>query len=556
MRHRTSLFALAFGPAIAGLLLSACVKLGNSYPTPTPIPTPSHNNRQVYTVVRGTIDQQVKALGRVTAEQQAILYFHRAGRLYQLHVDTNQKVKKGDLLAEMDVSDLAQQVKAAEVQAQIAQLQVDAAMGKGQPGPEPAAVVAARGALAKAEADYAQAQDALDQLLLGPTRADLDAARAAVVAAETQLTRDQNALTLLQSPPTPNQLTILRASVDKAQAALQQAQAAYDLVRLRPDVAALPQSAALQKATADYNAAKAAYDQAVAGPRPEDVANLKQQIATDQHKLEAARANLAQLQKGPSAEDVDAARQNVASARANLETARANLARALGSAAGSSIDVQIAQKQADVAKLQLEALQHQLDDAQLRAPFDGVITETDAKPGDDLQAYAPVLSIANPAKLQIAVELQASDLNQVALGMPATIVLSAFPTAKLEGKVVRMPTIATGATSNLPATLRTVAISFPNPPGVVNLGDLANVTIDVQRKADVLMIPTAAIISAGGKVLVRTLSTAGYTREKYIQIGISDGINTEVIQGLQEGEKVLLPTTIPPTPVPARGPTG
>lgn len=553
MRRLTSLCAFALAPLTAGLLLGGCAKVSSNLPTPTPIPTPSHNNRQSYIVKRGTIDQQVKALGRVAAEQQAILYYRYDGRLYHLHVDTNQTVKKGDLLAEMDVTNLKQQVQVAQVQAQIAQLQVDEAMGKGVSGGTPAGVLSAQSALSQAEAKYSQAQDALDQLLIGSSKADLDASRADVAAAQQTLQKDQSALTLLQAPPTSDQLTILRSSLDKAQAALQQAQAAYDRVKFKPDVAALPQSAALQAATFDYNSAKAAFDQATAGPKPDAVVTAKQQVASDQKALDAAQAKLDLLEKGPSAQDVDAARQDVSSAKSALDTARANLATAEGAAAGTSVDVQIAKKQADIAKLSLEALQRQLDEAQIRAPFDGVVTETDAKDGDDLKAYAPILSLSNPAKLDISVELQPTDLSQVALGMPATMVLSAYPTAKLQGKIIRMPSIATGDTQNLPANLRTVAVSFPKPPGTVSLGDLANVTMDVQRKDGVLILPTTAIITSGGKSYVHVLRKDGTTTEVYIQLGISDDTNTEIMKGLQEGDEVIQPSTVPPTPVPSSG---
>src|SRR6185437_4618223 len=133
----------------------------------------------------------------------------------------------------------------------------------------------------------------------------------------------------------------------------------------------------------------------------------------------------------------------------------------------------------------------------------------------------PILSLSNPAKLVISVELQPTDLSQVALGMPATIVLSAYPTTKLQGKIIKMPSISTGGEQNLSATLRTVDVSFPNPPGVVQLGDLANMTIDVQRKDGVLILPTTAILNAGGKTYVHVLRKDGTTTEVYIQTGIS-----------------------------------
>jgi HlyD family secretion protein len=523
------------------LVLTACTRLPEDYPTPTPIPTPAESNKPVYTVQRGTIEQVVKALGRVAANEEAIEYFRLNGRLFHLYVDTDAKVKKGDLLAELDTGTLKDQVKTAQVQADIAQLKVDQAMGKDGLGNVSPAITAAQGGIAKAEADYAKAQDALDKLLEGSTSADVAAAKAAVSSAQAQLQKDQNALTVLQTPPNTDQMTILRSNLDKAQAAVQRAQAAYDLVKDRPDVGASSQAAALQQATTDFNAAKAALNIATAPPKPEDVANLQRQIQADQASVSSANAHLALLQQGPTAADVDSAKQTVASAKSALDLARTALVQAQGAAAGKSIDVQIAQKEADLAKLQLETLQAQLDEAQLRAPFDGVITETDAKDGDQIQSYTPVITISNPAKLEIAVELQATDLTNIALGQPATIVLSAFPTKQLQGKVIRMPSIATGNSPQLPATLRTVRISFPDPPGVVNLGDLANVAIDVQRKEGVLFIPTTAIRTFGGRRFVQLQQPGNRHREVDIQIGINDDTNTEITQGLQEGDKVISP---------------
>jgi HlyD family secretion protein len=496
----------------------------------------------VYTVQRGTIDQVVKALGRVAADQEAIEYFRQSGRLYKMYVDTDAKVKQGDLLAELDTGTLKDQVQTAQVQSDIANLKVDQAMGKGGAGPEPSAVTQAKAGVSQAEANLAKAQDALNQLLEGPTSADLAAAKSSITTAQAQLQKDQNALTVLQTPPTPDQMTILRSAVDKAQAALQKAQAAYDIVRYQANVGALPESATLQQATTDYNSAKAALDIATAPPKPEDVNNLQQQITSDKAALESAQAHLQQLNTGPTAAALDAAKQTVASAQSSLDLARSTLADAQGTAAGKSIDVEIAQKEADLAKIELKTLQDQLDEAQLRAPFDGVVTETDATDGDQINAYTPVLTVSNPAKLEIAVELQATDLANVALGQPVTIVLSAFPTATLQGKVIRMPSIATGNTATqLPATLRTVRVNLPQTPGPVNLGDLSNVAIDVQRKEGVLMLPTTALRSFGGRRFVDVLTPQNTHREVDVEIGIADDTNTEITKGLQEGEKVISP---------------
>lgn len=527
----------------ATLLATACSALPRNLPTPTPIPTPpADSGRQVYTVTRGTIEQQVKVLGRVSSAEEDTMYFRQDGRVFHIAVDTNQTVKKGDVLAELDTTDLTNQVKAAQIQFQIAQLKVDQAMGKGGSGSEPTAVLTARSALAKAESDYSTAQNTLDLLLEGPTTADVDAARAAVAKAENQLQQDQSNLVQLQTPPTPDQVTVAKATLDSAQAALAQAQAAYDLVKLRPNVAALPQSAALQQATTAFQAAQAAYNLATAPPKPSDIAVLQKSIQADQASVTAAKKNVAQVLLGATQADVNAARAAVSAAKSKVAVARSNLDQALGDAKGTSLAVQEAKKNETLAQLQLQGLQEQLDAAKLRAPFDGVVTEVDTQDGSQITAYAPILTLSNPNKLEISAVLQPSDLSQVALGQPATIVFNAYPTAKLQGKIISMPSIATGDSSQLSAALRTVDISFPKPPGPVNLEDLANVTIDVQRKDGVLLLPTVAIQTSGSNQFVQVLTPDGLHREVYIQVGISDDTNTEITAGLQAGTKVLAPT--------------
>lgn len=539
MRHLARHCAAA--AMVLGLGVTACTKLPEDYPTPTPVPTPAVSNKPVYTVKRGTIEQVVKALGRVAANQEDIMFFRQNGRLYRMYVETDQKVKKGDLLAELDTGTLKNQVDIAQVQWEIAQLKVDQAMGKDVSGQASGVVVAAQSAVAGAEAAYATAQDNLQTLTQGPTAADLDSAKAAVSAAESQLQKDQNALTQLKTPPTADQVTVARANLDKTQAALQQAQAAYDLVKFKPNVGALPQSAALQQATIAYQAAKAAYDIATAGPAPEDLANAQKQIDADKAALSAAQSKLQLLQKGPTSTQLDAAKQQVVSAKAGLDAAQASLKQAVGSAAGKGVDVQIAQKQADLAKLQYQTLKDQLDQAQLRAPFDGVVTEVDAADGDQIQSYTPVLTVSNPAKLEIAVELQPTDLTQVKLGQQANIVLSSFPKTTLVGKVIRLPAVASGNSPQLPANQRTVRINLPTPPGPVKLGDLANVTIDVQRKNNVLILPTVAIRTFGGKRFVRLVGQGGRHEEVDVTVGVSDDTNTEIVKGLHAGQKVIAP---------------
>jgi|GEM_PF-1035895 len=542
MRHLARRYAFVL--VILGLALSACTKLPEDYPTPTPIPTPSTSNKPVYTVQRGTIDQVVKALGRVAANQESIMYFRQDGRLYHIYVQTDQKVKKGDLLAELDTGTLKNQVDIAKVNAEIAQLKVDQAMGKTVGGGTPTAVLQAQSNVAKAEADYAKAQDTLNILLQGPTAADVASAKASIQSAQATLASAQSSLADTLAKPKPSDVANAQQSLQQAKDSLWSEQLSRDSTcgsNGSDSGACKSANAKVAAQQSSVQTAQTNLQTAQETATPEQIQSAQQSVQSAQAGLASAQAQYQNLLKGPTQADVDSAKQGVASAKASLDAARVSLSDAQGTASGKSIDVQIAQKEANLATLQLQELQDQLNQAQLRAPFDGVITETDAKDGDQIQSYTPVLTISNPAKLEIAVELQATDLANVALGQPTSIVLSAYPATTLQGKVIRMPTIQSGNGPELPAALRTVRISFPNPPGVVNLGDLANVAIDVQKKEGVLILPTTAIRTFGGRRFVRVETPDGRYREVDIQVGISDDTNTEITKGLQAGDKVISP---------------
>jgi multidrug efflux pump subunit AcrA (membrane-fusion protein) len=69
----------------------------------------------------------------------------------------------------------------------------------------------------------------------------------------------------------------------------------------------------------------------------------------------------------------------------------------------------------------------------------------------------------------------------------------------------------------------------------------ANVEILVAEKRGVLSVPAAAILKRDGKTVVRLPGTAGADQDRPVSTGITDGRRTEVLEGLAEGERVVVP---------------
>jgi multidrug resistance efflux pump len=431
------------------LVLAACDRLverpqQTAEATPTPLPTPAESGKPVGMAKRGSITEVVKGNGRVQAVEETTLYFKQGGRLKRLYVELNQKVKKGDKIAELDTPDLATQIAQARIKLDIAQLGMEQAIKKASLADPAVRTSAAK--IQTAEASRAQAVAVLQKLHTGVTHADVQAAEATVAAAEAQLEKANAEVASLQRPKSADETAAARASLDKAQSVVQQAQAAYDKVASRPDVAGRPEAVALQQATADYQAAQARYKLATAGPRPEEVTAAQQGVESAKAALDGAVARREQVKGGPQTTDLSSAQASVTAANANVEAARADYEAKLISSGNSTanFDVEVAQKGVEIAGLEVKRLEEQLSGSQLIAPYDGIVTSTSGREGDLVNAYAPVAVVANPTKLVIAMDLNAPDLPKAAVGQVATVTLDAYRGQRLEGKVIALPSVASG----------------------------------------------------------------------------------------------------------------
>ncbi|HEV8635981.1 MAG TPA: efflux RND transporter periplasmic adaptor subunit [Chloroflexota bacterium] len=527
--------ALAF--AVGFLLLStACTKLVEEEPTPTPLPTPAESNKPIFTAKKSSITEVVKGLGRVAASDEATMYFKQSGRLKRLYVEINQKIKKDDMLAELETGTLGTQIAQARINLEVAQIGLQRASEKANTVDPSVKQAAAK--ISQAEAARAQAVASLQKVRSGATGADVQAADAAVAAAQATLEKSQADVAKLKAPKSPDELAAAKAVVEKAQAVLQQAQASYDRIASRPDAAGSSQAVALQQATADYQAAVARYNLASQGARPEDVTAAEKAVESAQAAVQSAVARGNQTKAGPLPADVAGAQAGVEVAEANLEAARAEYDAKVTQAglATSNFDVQIAQKQVELASVSLKTLEEQMADSQLKAPFDGIITSTTGREGDVVQAYTPVVVIANPSSILVALEVNPQDLNKIAVGQDAVITIDAFKGQRFESKVVGLPNASAGPQPQ--ALARTVKLSFI-PPGPVDLGALANVTITTQKKDDVILIPNQALRRFGGRKYVQVIAENGRKREVDVETGIATDTETEIIKGIKEGTRVV-----------------
>ena len=216
------------------------------------------------------------------------------------------------------------------------------------------------------------------------------------------------------------------------------------------------------------------------------------------------------------------------------------------------------------------------------SPVDGIVISRDVNVGQTVAASlsAPTLFvIANDlTKMQINASVAEADIGNIEVGQDVDFTVDAFPTRTFHGKVIQV--------RNSPITVQNVVtydtiIEVNNRDLKLKPGMTANVSIIVAQRDDTLMIPNAALRyrppdatataspsssrgqSGGGTRqwagggggggpggggrrrersptrTVHVLGSDGKVQQVQIKTGISDGVSTEVLEGLAEGDKVI-----------------
>ena len=256
-----------------------------------------------------------------------------------------------------------------------------------------------------------------------------------------------------------------------------------------------------------------------------EVAELQVKIAENQVKVYRAQYEIAQINLDNAgslpSQSKDVLEQQVDIARASWETAKVNL---------------------DIAELNLESAKLNLDKAKIVAPFDGVVAAITIIEGEEISTAAlatPAITLVGTSGIEMQGYIDEVDVASVKPGQSANITLDALPNEELSGEVAfisLVSTIRAGVVSYA------ATITLEDPVAGLRDGMSATAAVIIERRDDVLLIPNRAIEGTLANPKVSVL-VDGQIEERGITLGLSDGINTEVVSGLEEGEEVVLRTS-------------
>jgi HlyD family secretion protein len=183
----------------------------------------------------------------------------------------------------------------------------------------------------------------------------------------------------------------------------------------------------------------------------------------------------------------------------------------------------------------------------VRAPAAGTVLTRAVNPGDPitpLTTYQPGTELATIAEMSDLIfrgTVDEIDVGKLRVGLPARIKVGALPSDVVTGKVSR---IAPQAQQKEGATLFDVEIELDRADKItLRAGYSANADLIIREKQDVLIVPERVVMfEDGGKKTFVELPPAkpkDPPKKTEVKLGISDGLNAEVVAGLEKGAKVL-----------------
>jgi RND family efflux transporter MFP subunit len=492
---------------------------------PTPVPQ---------AVARlGTLTVSTSGAGRLAAVTQAGLGFRESGTILEMGVRAGDHVRRGDLLARLQVDTtparIAAELAASNLAVLEAQQSLDA-LSENAPVASAQALVALETAklaleavqnngeaIASARQDLAAAQQAVedaamqvDILISTPSSEAVEIAHASLLfkekdlqELEKQISRLENAI---KNAPSKNVRDQLKRQL------------------LGMNITLLQQQSDLQVRQDRYNAMNEPAD-------PLELSLAQATLNTARLRLAEAQRNLEKAQSGESAAELARLEAEFAVATADWEQLEN----------GPDPDkVALAEAELSAAQARLALAEQGTTTEDLLAPFDGVVLSVTGQTGDRFRSGA-VLTLANLDKPLVDVYLDEADFGLIKVGNPASVVFDALPDKTYTGKIIEINPglVQIGGDDVVQARL---SLDLQPEVGSASIPVGSNATVDIisAQVEGVVLIPIEALheTPAGGFGVYVVQHGAFELRN--VTPGLQDATTVEIIAGLTAGEAVAI----------------
>ncbi len=478
----------------------------------------------VATPIRGEIGEELIYTGSLEANAQVEIYAGIPGKLVKINVDEGDKVKKGDILAQVESEKLELAVEQSEA--------ILTAARVGFTNTEALAKIRFESQIASAEAALTAAQTQLEQvkdISFTKTTTQLQQAEAGVAAIKLNLE-------MIREGARTQEKKQVQAALEQAKAALNNAQNNFDRMRRLYDNEVIS-AQTLEGVQTQYDVAKAQHEAALQqlslveeGAREENIAALEEQVRQAEASLALAKklADTKSWQK-----DIALAKSQVNQAEAAFRTAKASKEIKVWES-----EIKIAKTQVQQAEVAYKLAQKNLADTTITAPIGGIISARKMDVGDFAQGAGPgskhFLEIVDVSVVKAVFTVPEVDIGKFGIG-DTVLISTTSHHSSVEAKIKFISPVVDKEKRTV-----TVKAVISNPDAYLKPGRFVEVKIKAQQRTNALLIPREAVLKTQNDSRYVFVAENGRARKQTVEIGLTWGDKVEVIDGITDSTSVIV----------------
>jgi RND family efflux transporter MFP subunit len=197
-------------------------------------------------------------------------------------------------------------------------------------------------------------------------------------------------------------------------------------------------------------------------------------------------------------------------------------------------EVMAAAKGLTQAEIDARIAQLELERTKIRAPFAGIISDIKVSPQENIAAGRELFTLVEISQIKVQAKVLESEIGKMKVGYEAALRFSAYP-----GKIFKGHVEAVSPMVNPEDRTCAVHIAVDNPQEEIKPGMHAEVEIAADVYKDRLLVPQEAVLVRGGRKLVFAVED-GLAKWRYIEVGLENKDYAEILDGVKEGEMVIV----------------
>lgn len=288
--------------------------------------------------------------------------------------------------------------------------------------------------------------------------------------------------------------------------------------------------ASVEQANQNLLIAQANLDNINKGARPQEIEQVNQSVNQAKTQLDITKTNFERTKELYEAEAISQQRYDQALAELNMAEAAYKSAlekQSLIEEGASEDTIKAAEAQVGLAQANLKLAQAKLDDTIIESPISGRIGFVNYERGEFVMQGTPAIQVLDAENMVVDLELSEEYISKINLGDEVVVSIESLSNKGFNGTVTEINPAA-----DKKSRLYPIKISITNTGGEIKSGMTAKVTLELDKKENVIAVPVDATFEEYGELYVYIVEEGRAVKTK-IKTGINDGKQVEIIEGLQ-----------------------